>query len=282
MRLTRTAIIGIHPCFQFVSAQQPVCFRHGPFPMNPFRFNGVEPWTFAGQVAHHEAHADGAPFDLLIVLTYPVAHGLATVPGRIVPDQQQGGEALSRKLCRAPRQEINRDGTHRTSRDKPQPHLVGLLWPWPQQQAITGQGLGIRIVRGRGQFLSFRLGLGFCPTMLIALGEPTPPDLIAKAQRPRGPGLVIQCLARFQDTPNRRRATRMASSLTKRGVRPWAKLTLAASWRVHRLVGWPKVRGLWCSSARRDSQVPASKIVAVECGRDERGCNTARPRRWKA
>jgi hypothetical protein len=48
---------------------------------------------------------------------------------------------------------------------------------------------------------------------------------------------VIQCLARFHDTPNRRRATRMASSLTKRGVRPWAKLTSAASWRVHRLVG---------------------------------------------
>ena len=41
----------------------------------------------------------------------------------------------------------------------------------------------------------------------------------------------------------------MVSSLTRRGVRPWAKLTSAASASVHRLVGLPKVRGLWCNSA---------------------------------
>jgi len=37
---------------------------------------------------HHEAHPDCAPLDLLIVLTNPVSHGAAAVPGRIVPDQQ--------------------------------------------------------------------------------------------------------------------------------------------------------------------------------------------------
>jgi hypothetical protein len=63
------------------------------------------------------------------------------------------------------------------------------LQPRPQQQAITGQGLGVEIVRGRGQFLQFIRGLGLCPTMLIGLGEPTPPDFIAKAQRPRGLGI---------------------------------------------------------------------------------------------
>jgi hypothetical protein len=31
--------------------------------------------------------------------------------------------------------------------------------------------------------------LGLCPPMLIGLGEPAPPDFIAKAQRPRGLGL---------------------------------------------------------------------------------------------
>jgi hypothetical protein len=74
----------------------------------------------------------------------------------------------------------------------------------------------------------------------------------------------------------------MVSSLTRRGVRPWAKLTSAASASVHRLVGLPKVRGLWCNSVRRASQAPASKMVDVVCGRDERGCSTVRPRWWNA
>src|SRR5262245_24048441 len=59
-----------------------------------------------------------------------------------------------------------------------------------------------------------------------------------------GSGLVSQCLARFQATPNRRRASQMVSALTSRGVSPWAKLTSAASASVQRLVGWPKVWGL--------------------------------------
>jgi hypothetical protein len=74
----------------------------------------------------------------------------------------------------------------------------------------------------------------------------------------------------------------MVSSLTRRGVRSWAKLPLAASASVHRLVGWPKVRGRWCNRARRASQAPASKMVDGVCGRDKRGCSTVRPRWWKA
>jgi hypothetical protein len=74
----------------------------------------------------------------------------------------------------------------------------------------------------------------------------------------------------------------MVASLTSRGVRPWAKRTSAASARVHRLVGVPNVRGLWCNSARRDSQAPVSKSTAMVCGRDDCGGNTARPRWWKA
>jgi hypothetical protein len=70
----------------------------------------------------------------------------------------------------------------------------------------------------------------------------------------------------------------MASSLTSRGVSPSAKLTSAASASVQRLVGLPNVRGLWCNSARRAAQTPGVKIAAVVCGRDERGCSTARPR----
>ena len=70
----------------------------------------------------------------------------------------------------------------------------------------------------------------------------------------------------------------MVSSLTSLGVRPWAKLTSAANASVHRLVGWPNVRGLWCNSARRDSQTPALKMPDVVCGRDDGGWSAARPR----
>src|ERR687883_1270841 len=96
------------------------------------------------------------------------------------------------------------------------------------------------------------------------LRQATPPDFITKAESPRGmrrgegsqpvapfffrtyagSGLVIQCLARCQRTPRRARARRMASRLTGREVSPSAYATSAAKGNVHRLVGWPKVRGL--------------------------------------
>src|SRR6185295_20143022 len=172
----------------------------------------------------------------------------------------------------------------------------------PHQQAITGQCLGIGIVCQWGELLQLVCGLGVRPTMLVGLGQPTPPDFVLKAECPSrlglgsldqlvapfffrayaGSGLVIQCLARFQVTPNRRKARRMVSSLTRRGLRPWAKLTSTASASVHRLVGLPNVRGLWCNSARSASQVPTSKMVEIVSGRDESGCSAARPRWWKA
>jgi hypothetical protein len=185
MRLTRTAIIGIDPCFQFVGTQQPVRFRDGPLAMDPFGFNRVEPRTFAGQVADDEAHPRGTPLDLLIVLTDPVPHGLAAVPRGIVPDQQQRGEALRGELGRAPGQKIDRHRTHGAPGHKPEPHLVGLQRSRPPQQAITGQRLRIGIVRRQAQLLQLVRGFGVRPAMLVWLGQATPPDLVAKAQRPR-------------------------------------------------------------------------------------------------
>src|SRR5215471_11422230 len=302
MLFTLTTIVGIDPCFEFSSTQQAVWFRDGMFPMDPFRFNGVEPWAFARQRTDDNAYALSTTLDPLIMLAYPVPHGVAAVPRGVIPDQQQRGKALGGELDRAPGQKIDGDGTHGAPSHKPEPHLLGLLRLWPQQQAITGEGLGIGIVRRRAQLLQLVRGFGVCPAMLVGLGQPTPPHFVAKPQGPcrpghpplahrgapfffrayAGSGLVIQGLARFHDTRKRRRATRMVSSLTRRGVRPWAKLTSAASASVHRLVGWPKVRGLWCNSALRASQAPASKMVDVVCGRDERGCSTVRPRWWNA
>ena len=297
-----TTIIGIDPRFEFSSTQQAVWCRDGPFPMHPFRFNGVEPWACARQRTGDHAHALSTLLDLLMVLAEPAPHGVAAVPRGVIPDQEQGREASRCELGGAPRQKLYRDGTHGTPRDTAPPHLVRLLRPWAHQQAITGQRLGISVLPRWRQLLELRGGLRVCPTVLVGLGQPAPPDFVAKPERPprlgvgpldhlvasfffrvyAGSGLVLQCLARFQATLNRRRATRMASSLTSRGVSPWAKLTSAASWRVHRLVGVPNVRGLWCNRARRASQVPASKMVAMVWGRDDCGCSATRPRWWNA
>src|SRR5438874_10300111 len=199
MCFTLTAIVGIDPSLQFVGPQQTVWFRDGPLPMNPCRFNRVKPRTFAGQGADDDAYTACAPFDVLIVLAYPVAHGLAAVPGRVVPDQQQGGEALHRQLGAAPRQERDRDRTHGTSCDKPEPPLLGLLRLRSHQHPITGQGLGIRISRRRGALLQLRCGLGVWPALLIRLREPAPPDFVLTAQGPRGLGhrLLDQAVAPF-------------------------------------------------------------------------------------
>jgi len=96
------------------------------------------------------------------------------------------------------------------------------------------------------------------------VGQTPPPDVVAKAQGPRGlrhgpldelvapffvraeagSGRVRPWFARFHDTRKRRRATRIAASLTSRGVSPGAQLPSAATASVHRLGGWPHVRGL--------------------------------------
>jgi hypothetical protein len=204
MCCTRTAIVGIDPRFEFGSTQQPVGFCDGPFPMHPLRCNGVAPGTFTGQVADDAAHPCGPMFAPLLVLAHPGSDGLATVPGGIVPDQPQGGEALGRASGRAPRQASNRHGTHRTPRDKPAPPLVRRLRPRPYQQPIPGQGLGIGGGRRPRQLLQPIRGLGVGPSMLIGLREAAPPDCIATAQGPRRlgvgpsdqPGAAFFCGAR--------------------------------------------------------------------------------------
>ena len=74
MRLTLTTIVGIDPCFQFICTQQGVRFRYSTLPMEPFWFYGV------------------------------------ARPGcdarRVVPDQQQGGEASGRELGGTPQKSI--------------------------------------------------------------------------------------------------------------------------------------------------------------------------------
>ena len=61
----------------------------------------------------------------------------------------------------------------------------------------------------------------------------------------------------------------MVSPLTRCGVNPCWTLTSAANFRVHRLVGFMKVRGLWCSKVRNASAFSPGKAAQVVWGREE-------------
>ncbi len=83
---------------------------------------------------------------------------------------------------------------------------------------------------------------------------------------------MIQCLARCQRTSKAVSALRMVSPLTWWGVMPSLWATSATSSSVQTLVGLPKVRGLWCNSARNCARRAGVKTAwGVRCGAEERG-----------
>ena len=172
MRFTFTVIVGLDPRFECVCAPQPVRFRHGPLPMAPLRFDGVEPRAFAGPRADHDTPTLRAPLALLLMLAEPGPHGMTAMPGGLIPDQQQR----------------HGDRTPGASCHTPQSHLVGLRWPGPPPQPITGQRRGLGIVRRPAQFLPCVCGFDVRPRLVVGLGQATPPDGIAPPQRPRRRG----------------------------------------------------------------------------------------------
>src|ERR671930_468181 len=303
MGFMSTPIIGTDPIRQLLSTEQPVRFDHRPFPMDPFGLNRVEPRAFTRQPTCDNAHATPLLFDLAVMRPQPLPHSLALMPRSIVPHQQQGTLAQAIQAVTAPGQKLGREGTDGLSRGKPQPELFWSRGGGPQQQSIAGQSLGVGIIFGRGVFRQApRLPLRR-PGMQGGLRQATPPDLITKAKHPRGmggcqvdqavplfffrayagSGLVIQRLARRQLTPSRRSASRIASPLTCRGRSPAAYATWAARGKVQRLVGWPKVRGLWCSRSRnRSRRVVSNTAWGVWCGAEEPGRSAANPWPFKA
>src|SRR5262245_41779229 len=99
--------------------------------MDPFRLDRVQPGAFAGQWADHETDSRSALFDLPIVLPNPLSDRLAAVPGGVIPDQQQGLEALRGEPSGAPGQKCDGDRTHGAPDDKPEPQLVRLRQSGP-------------------------------------------------------------------------------------------------------------------------------------------------------
>ena len=232
------------------------------------RLQGVEPGAFAGHGTTHNPEALALPFDWLGMLSEPLPNGLAAVPRRMIPHPQQGGFAPGGHLGADPGPEDDRHRTPRPFGHEAQPpvrlaHALGR--PLLDQPALTGQGCGVRI-GGRHGLLDAPQGLlrrspglqrgrrqATSTTSHLHSPAPTPgglrpsgsgglPGFFLRADA--GAGLVSQRVARCQFTSTRRRAVRIAARLTRWGVRPWAKLTSAATSHVHRLLGWPKVRGL--------------------------------------
>jgi hypothetical protein len=121
--LVRTAEVSIHPLHQFGSRQQPGGFDHCPLPMDPMRFQRVEPRAFAGQGTPHNPDALAPLFDLLVGCPDPLPDSLAAVPRGIIPHQQQSGLAQSGHLGTALGQEGDCDRTHGAVSHEPQPPL---------------------------------------------------------------------------------------------------------------------------------------------------------------
>ncbi len=86
-----------------------------------------------------------------------------------------------------------------------------------------------------------------------------------------GIGTGIPCLAPRQTRPRRSSMARTVPALTGSGVIPSAHATLAAKASVHRRVGLPRLRGLWCNKTRKRSAGAPSKARPIGCGTDEPG-----------
>src|SRR5258708_10718349 len=300
MRFIRTPKVGTDPLRQLASGQQPVVLDDVALGMHPFGFDGIEPGALRRQQERQDPHALARLFDLLIVLAHPGPNGLTLMPGGVIPNQEPVGLALFEQALAAPLQELGRDGAHWSSGHEPQPGLragrllASSLLP---QHTITCQCLGIRVILAPGLLhQAHRLLL---PLTSVDLGQrkATPPDFIAKADRPRrllagpsnqavprvffcwynGSGLGIQCLARFQLVFKRLSARRTLSSEMGVEIMPCSKLTSAANSKVHSPRSVPKSRGLRCSRSLRRSSPSSEKLVCSRWGREDPSCSTVRP-----
>jgi hypothetical protein len=270
--------------------------------MDPCGRDGLEPWAFRGQPTGHQADTMSRAFDRLLVSSPPGTDRVAFGPRGMIPDQQPRRAPRRRPPLTAPGQEVDGDGTDGTVLNTAQHYLPRRGGVMADQETITRQRLRIALCLGAGPLLQAQRTRGVPPALLLGLGQPTPPSLVAPVQGPgrmttgqadqpvalvffrtyAGSGLVIQGLARFQRTPLEARVVRMVSPLTRRGVSPWAQLTSAPRSSVQQLVAVSQGRGRWWNNARRRSRPGASNVAWVVCGRDDWGWRAARSYAWQA
>ena len=155
--------------------------------MRPFGFNWVEPGALDWQTTGQDTHAMAIALHLAIMFPYPGAHLFADVPGSIIPDQSQDTFIHRFQLGTAPFKKLNRDIADRTSiHETQQDFLVGLsvfLRP-PQQQPITGQGFGIRVIFSFRLFNQAQWLVRVDPRRQMGLGKTAPPHFIAETLHP--------------------------------------------------------------------------------------------------
>ena len=183
-----TTVVFTRSVGKLVSGEQAVRFNDRTLAMHPLWLDRVQPGALRGQQTQDNSHARLALFDPLVVFPEPGPDGLADVPGRVIPDQQQGGLSRGVQLLATPVQEVRADGADWTSIHKAEQHLIGRLavvaQPHASQQSIAGQCLGIRIVLGTGLFDQAHRGVVGLPGVQVRCGQPAPPDLVAEAQHP--------------------------------------------------------------------------------------------------
>ena len=278
--------------------------NNSAFTMRPLGFNRVEPRAFDRQKTNQDANSFSRSFDHAIVFTNPGTHSLAGVPTSIVPNHGQNRLAQCFDFLAAPLQKLNGNTAHGSSINETQKHFlksqIRACHP-SQKDAIASQGFWIRIIFLFGLLYQLQRLSFFTPTRQVRLGKAAPPGFILKAPNPTmllcqsyysvarlflrsysGSGLVIQCLARFQETFKRFKACLTQSSLTCRAVMPSAKLTSAANSSVHTLVSWPKSLGLRCNIAFNCARPSSLNIGRTVFGRREPIFSAASPRALKA
>src|SRR5215212_6134961 len=124
---------------EFLDRGPTVGFQDAVFAVGPGGLNGVEPGALDRQVASDDPDAHTVLLDLAVVVPDPGAHLLADVPGRIVPDQQQGVLAGGLELAATLVQVGDGDRADGPTIDEPQPQLVGGSGRvGAQAQAIAG------------------------------------------------------------------------------------------------------------------------------------------------
>ena len=256
------------PLGQVACGEQGIGLSDAPLPVNPHGLNGVEPRALDGKIAGDDSDTFASRFCLSVVSLDPIAHLLAYMPGGIVPDQKQSLLAKRLKLAASPLQKGGGYATDWLAVHKAQPHLL----PDPpfgcnptHQHSIACQRLGVRVMSWDRLFNQTQTTLGISPGVQAGSCQPAPPDFVLKTQSPlrvsrsqsnqpipvsfflaySRSGLVIHCLALSQRIPSRDKVARTVSPLTRCDVNPCSKLTSAAKASVHRLVGLPKLLGLW-------------------------------------
>jgi len=285
---------------QGLSRKGSVGLDNSALTMCPLRFNWVEPGAFDWQEANQNANTFSCPFDSTVMCSYPGTHSSACVPTGVVPNHCQNRLVQILDFLAAPLQKLNGDAAHGSSINETQKHFLEpqIIACHPsQKEAIARQSFWVRVIFLPGLLYQSHRRSFFAPGRQVRLGKAAPPGFVLKAPNPTmllcqryysvtrlflrsysGSGLVIQCLARFQETFKRFKACRTQSSLTWREVMPSAKLTSAANSSVQTLVSLPKSLGLRCNIAFNFSRLPSLNIGRVVFGRREPISRAATPR----